>query len=45
MLPEDLLKQMIGHSESMDTGRYKHRTEDDLEKTSNIVEGVFSRIL
>lgn len=44
-LPEDLLKQMIGHSESMDTGRYKHRTEEDLEKTSNIVEGIFSRIL
>ena len=31
-LPEDLLNQMICHSESMDTGRYKHRTEEDLEK-------------
>lgn len=44
-LPEDLLKQMIGHSESMDTGRYKHVAEGDLEKTANIVEGVFSKLL
>lgn len=36
---------MIGHSESMDTGRYKHVVEGDLEKTANIVEGVFSKIL
>ncbi len=44
-LPEDLLKQMIGHSESMDTGRYKHKTDGDLERTAKIVEGVFSEIL
>lgn len=44
-LPEDLLKQMIGHSESMDTGAYKHEVDGDLEKTSKIVEGVFSKIL
>ncbi len=44
-LPEDLLKQMIGHSESMDTGRYKHKTDGDLERTAKIVEGVFSKIL
>lgn len=44
-LPEDLLKQMIGHSDSMDTGRYKHEVEGDLEKTAKIVEGVFSKIL
>lgn len=44
-LPEDLLKQMIGHSESMDTGRYKHEVEGDLERASKIVEGVFTKIL
>lgn len=44
-LPEDLLKQMIGHSDTMDTDRYKHEVEGDLEKTANIVEGVFSKIL
>lgn len=44
-LPEDLLKQMIGHSESMDTGVYKHEVEGDLEIASKIVEGVFAKIL
>lgn len=44
-LLEDLPKQMIGPSESMDVGRYKHEGEGALEKTAKNVEGVFSKIL
>lgn len=44
-LPEDLLKITIGHSDSMDTGAYKHVAQGDLERASNIIEGVFAKII
>ena len=44
-LPEDLLKLTIGHSDTMNTASYKHVADGDLERASNIIEGVFARII
>lgn len=44
-MSEDLLKQLIGHSKTMDTGRYKHAVRSDLEKTSSIIDKVFDALI
>lgn len=45
-LPEGLLKQLVGHSESMDTfGTYSHELERDLEKAAQLVQDIFENIL
>lgn len=44
-LPEDLLKQMIGHSKTMDTGRYKHKVDGDMQRTAKIIDGVFEKLV
>lgn len=44
-LPEDLLKQLVGHSAAMDTSRYKHEVAGDLLRTSSVIDAVFDRII
>lgn len=45
-MPEALLKMMVGHSEAMDThGIYGHEMMGDLERTAQIVDDVYDRIL
>lgn len=45
-MPEALLKQMVGHSASMDTlGVYGHEVECDLQRTAQIVDTVFGRLI
>ena len=43
-LPEDLLKQLVGHSKSMDTDRYKHQIKGDMERTAKVIGGVFDSL-
>ena len=44
-IPETLLKQVVGHSKSMDTGLYQHVVDGDAERTSTLIDNVFDRIL
>ena len=44
-IPETLLKSMVGHSKSMDTGIYQHLVDGDAERASTLVDNVFSRLL
>lgn len=45
-MPEPLLKQMVGHSEDMDTyGTYGQQIDGDIEATGRIVDSVFDRII
>lgn len=45
-LPAELVKQMGGHSESMDTfGVYGHEVEGEREQTAELIDDVISRIL
>jgi hypothetical protein len=45
-LPEELLKQVVGHSASMDTfGVYGHAMDGDEERTVRIMDDVISGIL
>ena len=45
-LPEELLKQVVGHSASMDTfGVYGHLADGDAERTAKIMDNVVSGIL
>jgi integrase len=43
-IPEPLLKQVVGHSKSMDTGLYQHVVRGDAEKASTLIDNVFNRI-
>lgn len=45
-LPEEMLKAVVGHSTSMDTyGIYGHYVNGESEKTAEIIEDVFEKIL
>ena len=45
-LPEGLLKQVVGHSASMDTfGVYSHDVEGDLEEVAEKMQSIFSHVL
>lgn len=45
-LPEGQLRQLVGHSKSMDTyGVYSHLLDDDAEQTAKAVSTVFDTIL
>ncbi len=45
-LPEGLLKQVVGHSESMDTyGVYSHNIDGDMEKAAIEIQTIFSEII
>lgn len=45
-LPEGMLKQVVGHSESMDTfGVYSHDVEGDLEEAAKKIQSIFLRVL
>lgn len=44
-VPEDLLKLVVGHSDKMDTGIYKHAVDGDAEHASQLIYDVFSRLL
>lgn len=45
-LLEGYLKQIVGHSKDMDTyGVYSHDAEGDKEKTSKLVEDIFTNII
>lgn len=45
-LPEEMLKAVVGHSTSMDTyGIYGHMVSGESEKTAEIIEEVFERVL
>lgn len=45
-VPPELLKQVVGHSKSMDTfGVYGHKVEGELERVANIFDNIFNTIL
>lgn len=45
-MPEPLLKQMVGHSQDMDTyGTYGQELDGDIEMTGRIVDSVFDRLI
>lgn len=45
-LPEGQLKQLVGHSKSMDTyGTYSHVLDNDAEETAEAVQDIFSTLL
>ena len=45
-LPEGYLKQLVGHSKSMDTyGVYSHKMTNDMSNTARMVQDVFKNIL
>ncbi len=45
-VPEVLLKQIVGHSASMDThGIYGHEVDGEAKRASTLVDEVFRRIL
>jgi len=44
-LPEDLLKQLVGHSKAMDTGAYKHKVVGEMERTARVIDDVFGKII
>lgn len=44
-LPQDLLKQLVGHSESMDTNRYKHQVSGEMERTAKTIDDVFRKMI
>lgn len=45
-VPEALLKQVVGHSASMDTdGVYGHEVDGDKQRAADMIDAVFSRVL
>lgn len=45
-IPEGYLKQLVGHSKSMDTyGIYSHNVDGDLQNASILVNQIFTRLL
>ena len=43
-LAEGTIKDIVGHSESMDTGIYKHRVSGELEAAADIINLTFERL-
>lgn len=44
-VPDALLKPLVGHSEAMDTDRYRHEVDGNAARAAMLIEDVFSRIL
>ncbi len=45
-VPDVLLKSVVGHSKAMDTkGIYGHAVDGDAQRASDLIDGVFGRIL
>ena len=45
-VPEQLLKMVVGHSDSMDTfGVYGHEVDGELKRAAALLDGVFDRVL
>jgi len=45
-VPKELLKRVVGHSDSMDTfGIYGHEVDGDMVKVANILDNVFTTLL
>lgn len=45
-VPEQLVKMVVGHSDSMDTfGVYSHQLGGELQRAANMLDGVFDRVL
>ena len=44
-VPDALLKPAVGHSKTMDTDRYRHVVDGNAERTADLIEQVFVRIL
>jgi integrase len=45
-IPEQLLKQVVGHSKSMDTfGIYGHKVDGELERVAKIFNNIFNTLL
>ena len=45
-MPETLLKDIIGHSASMDTdGVYGHEIDGEKQRAADILDNIFDRIL
>ena len=45
-VPEELLKQIVGHSKSMDTfGIYGHEVDGDVERAASILDDIFDTFL
>lgn len=45
-LPEGYLKQLVGHSKSMDTyGVYSHELDEDSKNAAELVSGIFGKLL
>ena len=45
-LPEGSVKEIVGHSKNMDTfGIYGHKFHGDDQKTANLIEDIFAKIL
>ena len=45
-VPEQLLKEAVGHSKSMDTfGVYGHNVEGEMERVANIIDDIFDTLL
>lgn len=43
-LAEGTIKDIVGHSEAMDTGIYKHRVDGELEKAAKVINLTFERL-
>lgn len=45
-LPVGLIKPLVGHSQSMDTyGTYSHEVNNDMQTTTNLIQGIFDKII
>ena len=45
-LPEGMIKDMVGHSQNMDTlGTYSHQMTGDMERTAHAVYGIFNNLI
>jgi integrase len=45
-MPEQLLKSVVGHSDSMDTfGVYGHEVDGDLERAAQVIDDVYGKII
>ncbi len=45
-MPEKYLKEIVGHSMTMDTfGTYSHKVDGEMEKARDIMQSVFAKLL
>ena len=45
-VPEQLLKDALGHAKDMDTfGTYGYEVEREMQKVANILDGIFDKLL